>query len=127
MLDDFHIEQSGVPIYLQIRDQLLRAIGAGTILPGEQMPTMRQVAVSLKVDLNTVRRAYDAAAEVGAIVILPARGTFVAEAPPRIDTGARAAKVEDLALRTIATATSSGLDPAEVAQKILALTKGQSP
>ena len=62
MLDSLHIERSGVPIYVQIRDQLLRAIGAGVLKPGERMPTMRQVAVALKIDLNTVRHAYDALA-----------------------------------------------------------------
>ena len=59
-LDRLTLEASGVPIYVQIRDQMLRAIGEGTLRPGEQMPTMRQVAVALKVDLNTVRHAYGA-------------------------------------------------------------------
>jgi hypothetical protein len=44
LLHALHIEQSGVPIYVQIRDQVLRAIGAGIVKPGERMPTMRQVA-----------------------------------------------------------------------------------
>ena len=56
-LDRLTLETNGVPIYVQIRDQMLRAIGEGALKPGEQMPTMRQVAVALKVDLNTVRRA----------------------------------------------------------------------
>ena len=48
------------------------------------MPTMRQVAVSLKVDLNTVRHANTDLEQTGAIVILRARGTYVAERPPPV-------------------------------------------
>lgn len=123
MLDSLHIEPSGVPIYVQLRDQLLRAIGAGILKPGERMPTMRQVAVSLKIDLNTVRHAYDALARTGAIVVQPARGTFVAEHRPEEDPGARARRLDDLAHRTIASAQAGGLHPAEVAQRILAITQ----
>ena len=59
---------------MQIREQVLRAIGGGVLRPGEQLPTMRQMAVDLKVDLNTVRHAYDELEQTGAIVILRARG-----------------------------------------------------
>ena len=58
MIPPLQLEDNGVPVYVQIRDQMLRAIGAGVLRPGEQMPTMRQIAVLLKVDLNTVRHAY---------------------------------------------------------------------
>ncbi len=119
MLDSLHIEQSGVPIYVQIRDQVLRAIGAGVARPGERMPTMRQVAVALRVDLNTVRHAYDALARAGAITVLPARGTFVAERPPTLDREAEAARLDDFVHQTIARAAANGLDPAEVARRIL--------
>jgi GntR family transcriptional regulator len=121
MLDRIHIAPSGVPIYVQIRDQLLSAIGAGILAPGERMPTMRQVAVALKVDLNTVRHAYEALARTGAIVVQPARGTFVAEHPPPVDLAARAGHVDALAHRTIAAATASGVDPVELAHRILAI------
>ena len=54
-----------MPIYVQVRDQILRALGEGRLKPGDRMPTMRQVAVALRIDLNTARRAYD---ELGADV-----------------------------------------------------------
>jgi GntR family transcriptional regulator len=119
LLDTIHIERSGVPIYVQIRDQLLRAIGAGVLKPGEKMPTMRQVAVALRIDLNTVRHAYDALARTGAITIQPARGTFVAEKPPETNKAGRAERLADLAHRTIASARANGLDPIEVAQHMM--------
>jgi GntR family transcriptional regulator len=120
---DFHIERSGVPIYLQIRDQFRRAIGKGTLRPGEQLPTMRELAVELKVDLNTVRHAYDELERSGVIVILRARGTYVADKPPAEDAVQKARKVQSLAHQFIALATSSGIDPAEVANELLRVVK----
>jgi GntR family transcriptional regulator len=120
---EFHIERRGVPIYVQIRDQFHRAIGNGTLRPGEQLPTMRQLAVDLKVDLNTVRHAYDELERSGAIVILRARGTYVAEKPPPLDAARHARKVQSLAHQVIALATSSGIDPAEVANELLKVAK----
>jgi len=119
VVPSLHIEDNGVPVYVQIREQMLQAIGAGVLRPGEQMPTMREVAVALKVDLNTVRHAYSDLEQTGAIVILRARGTYVAERPPPIDPARRARQVESLAQQTIAMALATGIDPADVAQKIL--------
>ncbi len=113
-----HLQDTGVPVYVQIRDQLLQAIGAGELRPGQQMPTMRQVAVALKVDLNTVRHAYSELEDTGAIVILRARGTFVAERPPALDATKQGKRVESLALQTIAMANAAGVDPVAVAHKI---------
>ena len=117
------IEDNGVPIYVQIRDQLLRAIGSGTLRPGEQLPTMRELAVQLKVDLNTVRHAYDELEQTGAIVIVRARGTYVAEKPPPVDGAQQLRKVQALAQQAIALVVSAGIDPAEVAREMLQLAK----
>jgi GntR family transcriptional regulator len=125
VLSSLRIERTGVPIYVQIREQVLRAIGAGVVRPGEKMPTMRQVAVALRVDLNTVRHAYDTLARIGAITIQPARGTFVSERPPPADATVDAKCIDDLALRTIAAARASGLEPSDVAYRILAIAKQQ--
>ena len=120
---DLHIESSGVPIYVQIREQVMHAIGSGALRPGEQLPTMRQLAVDLKVDLNTVRHAYDELERSGVIVILRARGTYVAEKPPPVDAAREARKVQSLAQQVIALASSSGIDPADVAHELLRVAK----
>src|ERR1041384_4301902 len=86
------IAPHGVPIYVQIRDQVLRLIGRGMLKPGQQMWTMREVAVALRVDLNTVRHAYDELARIGAVEVIRARGTYVA------NKAARAAAAPDTAL-----------------------------
>jgi GntR family transcriptional regulator len=123
MLPTLHLHANGVPVYVQIRDQMLQAIGAGILRPGEQMPTMRQVAVSLKVDLNTVRHAYADLEQTGAIVILRARGTYVAERPPPIDGSRQAKRVEGLAQQAIGTANAAGIDPIDVAEAMLQILK----
>ena len=120
MLDRLHIADSGVPIYIQLREQLLRAIGAGVLAPGVQLPTMRQVAVALKIDLNTVQRAYAELEREGVLVTTRGRGTFVADPPPPLDPVRHELETQALAAKTIATARAGGLDPAEIARAILA-------
>jgi len=120
-----HVVNNGVPIYVQIRDQVLRAIGAGSVRPGAQLPTMRQLAVDLKVDLNTVRHAYDELEQTGAIVILRARGTYVAQNPPRMDAAQQSQRVQALAEQAISLAAAAGVDAVDVAQAMLQLTKRQ--
>jgi GntR family transcriptional regulator len=125
MVPTLHLQDNGVPVYVQIRDQMLQAIGAGVLRPGEQMPTMRQVAVALKVDLNTVRHAYADLEQTGAIVILRARGTYVAERPPPVDVTRQAKRVESLAQQAIAISNAAGVDPVDVAEHILQVSKRQ--
>src|SRR4051812_14234307 len=91
------LEDTGVPIYVQLREQLLRSMGAGVLKPGDQMPTMRQVAVALKVDLNTVRHAYDELERLGAVALVRGRGSFVAQPPPAMEGPAREAQTDNLA------------------------------
>ena len=122
MIPPIRIEDNGVPRYVQIRDQLLRAIGAGALKPGEQMPTMRELAVDLSVDLNTVRHAYDELEKGGFIDIVRARGTYVAQHPPPEEAGTREARIAGLAQETIAIANAAGIAPTDLANRILSMT-----
>ncbi|HEX4711793.1 GntR family transcriptional regulator [Phenylobacterium sp.] len=115
------LEDTGVPIYVQLREQFLRAMGAGLLSPGDQMPTMRQVAVALKVDLNTVRHAYDELERLGAVVLVRGRGSFVAEPPPAMEGAAHETQTDNLARQTLAAAAALGVDPLALAQRIAAL------
>ena len=125
VLNSLRLETTGVPIYVQLRDQFLRAIGAGALSPGAQMPTMRQVAVALKVDLNTVRHAYDAMERVGAIVLVRGRGSFVSDHTPTIDLDAQARETDNLAKQAIALAAAAGLDPLALAERIATLIQNK--
>jgi len=120
MLGRLRIADNGIPIYVQLREQLLRAIGAGVLLPGEQLPTMRQVAVALKIDLNTAQRAYAELERDGVLVTTRGRGTFVANPPPPLDPVRHDLELDALAAKTIAAARAAGLDPADLARAILA-------
>ena len=126
MLEAFHLEENGVPIYVQIRDQILTAVGSGAVSPGERLPTMREVAVALKVDLNTVRHAYEAAQDTGAIVLVRSRGTFVSEPPPPLDEAERRQRLDTLAYQSIAAANAAGLNPESLGQRIIELSKGET-
>ena len=123
LLKTLRLESSGVPIYVQLRDQILRHLGAGVLAAGDQMPTMREVAVALKIDLNTVRHAYDELERMGAITLVRGRGSFVAEPPPAIGARAQTVQADSLAKQTLATAAAMGIDPIAVADRIKALAK----
>ncbi|HEX2816621.1 MAG TPA: GntR family transcriptional regulator [Phenylobacterium sp.] len=121
ILAALRLGDTGVPIYVQLREQFLRAMGAGLMTPGDQMPTMRQVAVELKVDLNTVRRAYDELERLGAVTLVRGRGSFVAEPPPAMEGPAHETQTDNLARQTLAAAAALGVDPLALSQRIAAL------
>jgi GntR family transcriptional regulator len=123
ILKSLRLDNSGVPIYVQLREQILRSLGAGALAPGDQMPTMREVAIALKIDLNTVRHAYDELERMGAITLVRGRGSFVAQPPPAMGVRAQAVQIDSLAKQTLATAAAVGIDPVAVADRIKALAK----
>src|SRR6202000_1934350 len=106
MLGSLTLQDNGIPIYVQLREQISAAVGHGALTPGARLPTMREVAVALRIDLNTVQRAYAELEREGLLTLVRGRGTFVAQAPP-----ARRAKpdVSSLAARVAAEAWASGI------------------
>lgn len=69
--------RSGVPIYLQIVEQIKRSVALGVLAPGEQLPTVKQLALDLTVNPNTVARAYRDLERDEVIETAPGRGSFV--------------------------------------------------
>ena len=69
--------RSGVPIYLQLIEQIKRAVILGTLEASEQLPTVKALAVRLTVNPNTVARAYRELERDGVIETSPGRGSFV--------------------------------------------------
>ena len=92
---------SGVPIYLQIMDQIKRSIALRMLVPGEQLPTVKQLATTLIVNPNTVARSYRELERDGVIETSPGRGSFV-----------RADGTQVLANRAVHDVASSALDGA---------------
>ena len=107
MLDHLTVQTNGVPIYVQLREQILALIGRGLLKPGSRIPTMRQVAVQLKIDLNTVQRAYAELERDGALTKLRGVGTFVTEAPPPPRNAKK--QVQEFAFRVAGEAQGAGI------------------
>ena len=70
--------KSGVPFYRQIVDQIRYGIASEHLLPGEQLPTVRDLAVQLELNPNTVRKAYSELEILGFLDTQQGTGTFVA-------------------------------------------------
>jgi GntR family transcriptional regulator len=70
--------ESGVPIYMQLLDRIKQMVASGQLQPGQQLPTMRQLAADLRVNYNTVGRAYTVLDQEGVISTQQGRGTFIA-------------------------------------------------
>ena len=85
------------------------------------MPTMREVATAMKIDLNTVRHAYDELERLGAIILVRGRGSFVAE-PPAATTPSED-QTDDLARQAIAMAVAVGVAPLALADRIAVLSR----
>jgi GntR family transcriptional regulator len=75
---DFH---SGVPIYLQIVEQIQELVLNGELIPGDQLPTVRQLAAEIRVNFNTVARAYRMLDEARLISTQQGRGTYILNLP----------------------------------------------
>ncbi len=89
--------ESPLPIYVQIEEQVRALIAAGRLRPGDQLPTIRQLAVDLGVNYNTVARAYLELERAGIITTQRGRGTFVAGVPDE----ARQARLREEKLRAL--------------------------
>ena len=69
--------RSGVPIYLQLIEQVKRSVAVGALAPGEQLPTVKQLALDLTINPNTVARAYRDLERDDVIETAPGRGSFI--------------------------------------------------
>lgn len=73
--------RSSEPIYLQIMEQVRHGLATGELKPGDQLPTVRQLATDLRVNFNTVARAYRLLDEAGLISTQQGRGTYIWQRP----------------------------------------------
>lgn len=74
----FQVDQkSGIPIYIQIMDQIKHLIASGVLQAGQQLPTIRELAVNLTINLHTVAHAYAELEREGFLTIQRGRGTFI--------------------------------------------------
>ena len=98
LIDQIHLDfRSGVPIYTQIVEQVRQQVLSGKLKPGDQLPTVRALALELRVNFNTVARAYRLLDEAGIISTQQGRGTYILEIPPPEHTD----KLRQQALQTL--------------------------
>ena len=106
--------KSGVPFYRQIIEQVKFAIARGDLGPGDRLPTVRQLAVDLSINPNTVIRAYRELEIEGVLDSQQGSGTFVGDRPPEIDGLERARMLDQILTDMLARASSYGLTLDEV-------------
>jgi GntR family transcriptional regulator len=81
--------KSGKPVYLQVVDQVKAAVASGAVQPGEALPSIRPLAESLRVNRNTIAKAYTELEHQGVIESRAGRGCFVTERPSTLRKDAR--------------------------------------
>jgi GntR family transcriptional regulator len=107
--------RSHAPIYVQIVDRIKHLVATEVLKPGDQLPTVRQLAADLRVNFNTIARAYRMLDESGVISTQQGRGTYVLEPlPPERAERLRAAALEELARSFVREAERMGFEPNEV-------------
>jgi GntR family transcriptional regulator len=106
---------SRVPIYVQIAERIKHSVATGGLKPGDQLPTVRQLAQDLRVNFNTIARAYALLDDAGILSTQQGRGTYVRERPDeRALAQMRSEKLSALAGRTVVEAFCLGYKPAEI-------------
>jgi GntR family transcriptional regulator len=107
-----------MPVYLQLKEQILHAISRGHAKPGDQLPTVREVAVDLTINPNTVNRAYADLEHDGVLETQRGRGTFVAEHHRKVDAAAQATRLKDIARKALGEARAFGFSSGELLKSI---------
>jgi GntR family transcriptional regulator len=106
--------RSGVPLYRQLIDQVQAAIAMEVLIPGDQLPTVRQLAVDLEINPNTVMRAYREMEIRGILDTQQGTGTFVAQQKIERDAVERARGLEQLVEEFAAKAGAGGFNLEEL-------------
>jgi GntR family transcriptional regulator len=113
-----------LPIYRQIMHQITDAIAGGRMVPGEQLPSHRDLSEQLIIAPLTVKKAYDELERQGLIVTQRGRGTFVNERPVALDLAQRQERLRDAAQRLLSQAALSGVPFEDVLSLLGEIQKG---
>jgi GntR family transcriptional regulator len=106
--------QSGVPFYRQIIDQVQFAIADGRLSGGDRLPTVRQLAVELKINPNTVARAYQELEIKGVVNTQMGTGTFIGDEKIEISQVERERMLDQICTELLSRASAYGLTLNEV-------------
>ncbi|MHC4120971.1 MAG: GntR family transcriptional regulator, partial [Planctomycetota bacterium] len=106
--------KSGVPFHRQIVDQIKYGIASGRLLPGEQLPTVRELAVHLQVNPNTVRKGYSELEILGILDTQQGTGTFVGRREVDIGEGEKERMLEQICSELVARGNQYGFTLEEI-------------
>lgn len=110
--------RSGVPVYRQIIDQVRTGVAAGTLTAGDQLPTVRQLAVDLAINPNTVMRAYRELELGGMLETHQGTGTFISNKKIVKNSGERERQLTQLANEFAARAGAAGFTVEELLERL---------
>lgn len=106
------------PIWRQIEEGMRRMISIGSLEPGDSVPSVRELAQQLRVNPNTVARAYQRLTDQGVFAVRRGEGTFVADTPVQLKKSKRNEQLRDAATRYAGTALAVGADLAEASEEL---------
>jgi GntR family transcriptional regulator len=104
----------GLPIYLQIESQVKHAVAAGALKPGSALPSVRKLAGELRINPNTVARAYQNLERDGLIRTVPGGGTYVADNVPGLLKAEKVKRLRPLAMQVAVEGTHLRLSHQEI-------------
>src|SRR5262245_1935955 len=116
------------PLHAQLERCIRVAIAARRLRPGDQLPTVRQLAVALRVNANTVGRVYSHLERDGVLETRRGVGTFIADAAPAAPRNleARRAELTAVVTRMLAEASALGFTAADLRRELASILKGAS-
>jgi GntR family transcriptional regulator len=110
--------RSGMPVYRQLIDQVRAGVASGSLTAGDQLPTVRQLAVDLAINPNTVLRAYRELELGGLLETQQGTGTFITEKKIKRDEAERARQLDQLVGEFLARAGAAGITAEELLQQL---------
>src|SRR5689334_7772969 len=109
---------TGVPVYRQLIDQVRAGIASGALVAGDQLPTVRQLAVDLEINPNTVMRAYRELELGGLLETHQGTGTFISDKKPEKKTAERGRQLSQMAGEFAARVGAAGFTLEELIDRL---------
>ena len=123
---DFKLDpKAGIPFYRQIIDQIKFGIASGKLNVGEQLPTVRALAVQLKINLNTVSKAYKELEIQNILETQLGSGTFIGSTEIKISTKERQKKLNNISREFLTIASSYGFTLNDLINELHKMNKNE--
>ncbi len=118
-MTSLHVDpRDAVPIWKQIEHGIRRLVASGALQPGAPVPSVRDLSRELRVNPNTVAKAYQRLAEAGVLAVRRGEGTYVADAPPAMPRAERHRALREGASRYASVAVTIGATGEEAVEEL---------